>query len=265
MNTKYKETKISEIRDNTFLCAIKDIATNTLFIKKHISVGDDGEWDYKLNKAINPFRQDLEDLAEMKIETNENNYFGELSLERLVEEFEDFYWLVSCASPLGEEESRFVIAYEFLENKIKEKKQKDLPNEMKRNYYWDDIHQSIKNVSKKRYESGHYADAVEAAFKEVIKKLKDYVNLKTGSSLDGEKAVNKAFGFENQEPIIKFNNLKTSEEKDEQRGLMNLFKGIVGIRNRKAHENVSLNNKYRALEYLALASLLMGFLDEYSL
>jgi len=263
---KYKETKITDLKDATYLCAIKDVATYTLYIKKHIDVGDDGEWGYKLNKAINPFRQDLEDLAEMKIETHNNNYFGELSLERLVKEFEDFYWLVSCISPLGEEESRFVIAYEFLENKIKEKKQKDFPNEVKRNYYWDDINQSIKNVSKNRYESGHYADAVESAFKEVIKRLKDYVNPIIGVTpkLDGDKLVQRAFGCENQQPVIKFNSLETDEEKDEQRGLMNLFKGIVGIRNRKAHENVSLDNKYRALEYLALASLLMGLLDEYA-
>ena len=75
--------------------------------------------------------------------------------------------------------------------------------------------------------------------------------------------MNKAFGFENQTPLIKFNNLLTDEEKDEQKGIMNLFKGIVGIRNRKAHENVILDNSVRALEYIFLASLLMNLLDEH--
>lgn len=164
---------------------------------------------------------------------------------------------------IGEEESRFVVAYEFLENKIKEKMQKYYPNEVKRSYYWDDIHQSIEKVSKDRYESEYYADAVEAAFKEVIKRVKDYVNLKTNGGFDGDRAMNRAFGFEKQEPLIKFNNIKSDEEKDEQRGIMNLYKGIVGIRNRKAHENITLNNPYRTLEYLALASLLMRLLDEY--
>ena len=45
---------------------------------------------------------------------------------------------------------------------------------------------------------------------------------------------------------------------------MFLFKGIVGIRNRKAHDTVSLNNPEKAIEYLALASLLLRLLDEYS-
>lgn len=100
MNAKYKETKISDIRDNTYLCAIKDAAISILLIRECISMDDD-EWDDKLNKALNSFRQDLEDLASIKIEVHENNYSGELSLERLVERFEDFYCLVSCISPLG--------------------------------------------------------------------------------------------------------------------------------------------------------------------
>lgn len=127
-----------------------------------------------------------------------------------------------------------------------------------------DLHPSIKEVSQQRFEDGHYADAVEAAFKEVIKRVKEHVKEKTGENLDGDRAMNRAFGFQNQVPLIKFNNLQTQEEKDEQKGLMFLFKGIVGIRNRKAHENVILDDPYRAIEYLALASLLMRLLNEYA-
>jgi len=127
-----------------------------------------------------------------------------------------------------------------------------------------DLHQLIKEVVGKKYEDGYYAEAVESAFKEVIKRVKDYVNAKTKGSFDGDKAMNRAFGFENQEPLIKFNTLRSDEEKDEQRGIMYLFKGIVGIRNRKAHENVILDDPYRAIEYLALASLLMSLLDKYA-
>ena len=72
------------------------------------------------------------------------------------------------------------------------------------------------------------------------------------------------FGFENQKPIIKFNELNTDEEKDEQRGIMNLFKGVVDIRNRKAHENITLDDPLRTLEYMALSSLLMRLLDKYA-
>ena len=81
--------------------------------------------------------------------------------------------------------------------------------------------------------------------------------------MDGEKLMNRAFGFENQAPIIKFNPLVSEGDENEQRGIMNLFKGMVGIRNRKAHENVVMNDPQRAMEYLALASLQMRLLDEY--
>jgi len=127
-----------------------------------------------------------------------------------------------------------------------------------------DLHPRIKEVVGKKYEDGHYAEAVEAGFKEVIKRVKDYVNTKEGTNIDGTKAMGRAFDFDRQDPLIKFNGLKSNEEKDEQRGIAFLFKGIVGIRNRKAHENITLDDSYRALEYLALASLLMRLLDEYA-
>ncbi len=126
------------------------------------------------------------------------------------------------------------------------------------------LHQRIKEVVGAKYENGHYAEAVEAGFKEVIKRVKDYVNTKNDGNLDGAKAMGRAFDFDRQEPLIKFNGLQSEEEKDEQRGIAFLFKGIVGIRNRKAHENITLNDPYRALEYLVLASLLMRLLDEYA-
>ena len=73
----------------------------------------------------------------------------------------------------------------------------------------------------------------------------------------------KVFGCENQVPIIKFNNLSNLEEKDEQKGIMYLYKGIVGIRNRKTHDNVTLEDSNRAIEYLTLASLLINLFEEY--
>lgn len=45
---------------------------------------------------------------------------------------------------------------------------------------------------------------------------------------------------------------------------MYLYKGIVGIRNRKAHLNFVQNDPVKALEYLSLASLLIRHLDEYA-
>lgn len=126
-----------------------------------------------------------------------------------------------------------------------------------------DIHIEIKDVTQRRFNSGQYADAVESAYKLVIKRVKAIVLRKTGEKLDGAKAMGKAFDFDSQPPLVKFNNLISDEEKDEQRGIAFLFKGITFIRNRKAHEDVILNDPYKALEYLAIASVLMRLLDEY--
>ena len=86
-----------------------------------------------------------------------------------------------------------------------------------------------------------------------------------GRDLDGDDLMNQIFGCDNQSPKIKFNELKTSLDKAEQRGLMNLFKGIVGIRDKKAHLNFIQNDPLKTTEYLSLASLLTRLLDENTL
>jgi uncharacterized protein (TIGR02391 family) len=125
------------------------------------------------------------------------------------------------------------------------------------------FHEEIEKVSNELFKNEHYAQAVEEAFKRVIKEVKRIVKEVVGEEIDGDRLMNRAFGIENQKPVILFNKLKTSAEKDEQKGMMFLFKGIVCIRNRKAHDNVLLGNPERAVEYLALASLLMRLLDEF--
>jgi uncharacterized protein (TIGR02391 family) len=257
---QYKETKISELDNNVLLSAVKALAMAAISIRRIIASGDDGEWDYKLNKVLKPLREDLNNLASLNIEVYENGYSGKLTIEKLIQEFKDFYGVISSISPLGYEESQFIIAYEFLENRSS----RELFPLIKKQYFWDHIHESIKKVSQDRYADKHYVDAVEAAFKEVIKRVKDYVNLKTNSKFDGARAIGRAFDCDRQNPLVKFNDIQSEEEKDEQRGIAFLFKGVVGIRNRKAHENITLNDPYRAMEYLALASLLMRLLDEYA-
>ena len=127
-----------------------------------------------------------------------------------------------------------------------------------------DLHLKIKNVSLKLFEDKHFAQSVEEAFKCVIKEVKTIVATETSEDLDGDRLMNRAFGFEKQNPIIKFNLFQTPEDKDEQKGIMYLFKGIVGIRNKKAHTNVLLDDPNRAIEYLCLSSLLMRLLDQFA-
>ena len=126
------------------------------------------------------------------------------------------------------------------------------------------FHPEINSVSSQLLIDGHYSQAIEEALKKVIKRSKVLYKAKTGDDFDGDSLMNMMFGCENREPVIKFNNLSSREEKNEQKGIMNLFKGIVGIRNRKAHDNVLQSSYEKAIEYLALTSLLMRLLDDFS-
>ncbi len=93
-----------------------------------------------------------------------------------------------------------------------------------------------------------------------VAKVDNEVKAVSGLPEDGDSLMNKAFGADKQAPVIQFNTLTTEAERDEQRGIMYLFKGIVGLRNSKAHSNRLFNDPSRGHEYLALASLLMRLL-----
>ncbi len=131
-----------------------------------------------------------------------------------------------------------------------------------------DFHPRIKDVSFSQFEDGYYKEAIQNAFVEVIDQVKIRTNypkiVKNGRSYerDGDDLMNHVFGCDNQTPLIKFNRLKNGLDKAEQRGLMNLFKGIVGIRDKKAHLNFIQKDPLKTIEYLSLASLLLRLLDE---
>jgi len=119
------------------------------------------------------------------------------------------------------------------------------------------FHPEIERVSGYLYQDGHYKQAALEAYIRVI----DEVKTVSGLPDDGDSLMNKAFGADKQTPVIQFNSLSTEPERDEQRGIMYLFKGIVQIRNSKAHSNRLFNDPSRAHEYLALTSLLMRLLE----
>ena len=124
------------------------------------------------------------------------------------------------------------------------------------------LHPEIAKVSGKLLDYGHFAQAVEEAFKRAINEVKAHMVRKGEDTYDGGASLmGHAFGTGGRKPPIRFNTLTTQEEDDEQKGIMYLFMGIVAIRNRKAHDNVILDSPERAVEYLGLASLLMRLLD----
>jgi uncharacterized protein (TIGR02391 family) len=119
------------------------------------------------------------------------------------------------------------------------------------------FHSEIERVSGGLYGDGHFKQAALEAYIRVIEE----VRTKSGLGLDGDPLMNQAFGCDKQTPVIQFNSLQNDAERDEQKGIMFLFKGVVGLRNSKAHSNTLFNDPSRAHEYLALASLLMRLLE----
>lgn len=122
------------------------------------------------------------------------------------------------------------------------------------------LHKDIQRVSKNKFIDGYYADSVESAFKEVNTRVKIIVMQKTGQELDGASLMQKAFSLDS--PIIKLDDLSTESGKNIQKGYLQIFSGsMIGIRNPKAHDNLTISEK-RAIHFLFLASLLMEKIDE---
>jgi uncharacterized protein (TIGR02391 family) len=121
-----------------------------------------------------------------------------------------------------------------------------------------DLHPEIIKVSEKLFNDEHYAQAIEEAFKKIILLVKKKSNRE---DLDGCGLMTTVFSKEN--PTLKFNNLITRTDKDEQQGWMHLYQGaVLGIRDVKTHENIIQKDKQKAFEYLAFASLLCKRLEE---
>ncbi len=126
--------------------------------------------------------------------------------------------------------------------------------------FWNIIHKDVTKVSRKKFEDGHYADAVESALKEVNKRVKEIVKSKTGRELDGASLMTTAFSANN--PVISLDDLSSQSGRDVQIGYMQIFAGaMTGIRNPKAHDNIVISLD-RATHLIFLASLLMCKLDE---
>jgi uncharacterized protein (TIGR02391 family) len=118
-------------------------------------------------------------------------------------------------------------------------------------------HPEIQRVSQQAFLEGNFRGAVLDAFIHLI----DAVKNKTGLPYEGDDLMNKAFSSKDGHPVVMFNELRSDAEKNEQNGIWWLFRGVVGMRNYKAHKVTPFDDPHRAHEYLALASLLMRLLD----
>lgn len=122
------------------------------------------------------------------------------------------------------------------------------------------LHPVILMVAESRLQSGHYADAVESAFKEVNSAVKVKASSRLHKEHDGAKLMQHVFSPENPILLVE-EDIDTQSNKDTQQGYMMMFVGAMSaIRNPKAHENMTIS-KEDAIRKLMFASMLMHKLD----
>jgi len=126
--------------------------------------------------------------------------------------------------------------------------------------FWSLLHPTVVSTAKQRFDGGHYADAVEAALKELNSKIKEYVKRKSNEEFDGSSLMQKALSVDR--PLITLADLSSESGRDIQKGYLQIFSGaMTGIRNPKAHENLQISRE-RSIHHLFLASLLFNVFDE---
>jgi len=99
---------------------------------------------------------------------------------------------------------------------------------------------------------------------EATKSLAEKIRIKARLDGDGSRLVDDVFGFKREKPRLAFNSLLSETERMEQKGLMNLMKGMFGtFRNVTAHApKVTWEmSEQDALDLLSLASYLHRRID----
>ncbi|MEX0801319.1 MAG: TIGR02391 family protein [Dehalococcoidia bacterium] len=115
----------------------------------------------------------------------------------------------------------------------------------------------LREVSRSLFEDGHFARAVEEAYKF----LNNEVKRRAGSNKDGPDLMHHAFSEE--KPLLKLNALRSTSERDEQAGYRFMFAGSMsGVRNPRAHEHDLRDRRDAALELLVAANHLLRILGK---
>lgn len=122
---------------------------------------------------------------------------------------------------------------------------------------WGCLHSTIEDVSRPLFESEHYAQAVEAAYKQVEAIVKEKVADEIDEGIFGRDLMFQA--FKEEDPLLQIPaDLNTVTNRNIQEGYKFLFAGAFqGIRNPKAHNNLSIQ-KDTAIHMLFLASQLIN-------
>lgn len=122
------------------------------------------------------------------------------------------------------------------------------------------VHPDVLRYCKEELLVDNYFHAVFEATKSVAEKIRQ----RTGLSSDGAELIDQAFSFKGAVPYLALNSLKTDSEQSEQKGFMNLLKGLFGtFRNTTAHapKIIWKIDELDALDILSLISLVHRRLD----
>ncbi|GAA1920278.1 TIGR02391 family protein [Nocardioides marmoribigeumensis] len=119
------------------------------------------------------------------------------------------------------------------------------------------IHPDLPKKVRSLFDDGYWEDAVFSAFKFIEKEVKRISNVRRKVGFDLMMDV-----FNENAPKVQLNALANDSDVDEQRGYRHMFAGATaGIRNPRGHEVEVGDTPDEALDYLALASLLLRRLD----
>jgi uncharacterized protein (TIGR02391 family) len=119
------------------------------------------------------------------------------------------------------------------------------------------IHPDLPKRVRQLFDDGHVEEAVFHAFKFIETEVKRLSRVRGKVGFDLMMNV-----FNEEKPVLKLNGLTTDSDVDEQRGYRFMFAGAAaGIRNPRGHEVEVGDTPDEALDYLALASLLLRRLD----
>jgi uncharacterized protein (TIGR02391 family) len=134
-------------------------------------------------------------------------------------------------------------------------------NNLKKELVKRQVHPDVLSFCKEELLVDNYFHAVFEATKSVAEKIRK----KTGLTSDGSILADKAFKFKSNIPYLAINSLQTHSEQSEQKGFVNLIKGLFGtFRNTTAHAPKITWRiiEQDALDILSLVSLIHRRLDE---
>lgn len=118
------------------------------------------------------------------------------------------------------------------------------------------IDQDMWEIIQKNYENESYSSAILDA----IHLLTETIRNKTGLEGDGSSLVGQAFGGDN--PKIQLNKLQTESEKNIQKGMQEILKGLyTAIRNPRSHDKI-IDTKEDADSIIYFISYLLKMIDK---